>query len=385
MNNHQRPQEQQQFQQNMQTQQQTGSGLTRYRSAPSSYFATLLNRNDSSGHGVLETEDLEQIFNLRASSPETQRIFSRFMNSSDSIQEQQLHLQSQSQANPPFLPPRKETESNQLQRQKSCDYSTVSQLMYQNHSSKVANSVMDNSYNRLLGPISSNRVAQIKMESGGSGGCISGGVGGGSNLIRHSSSPAGLFASINIENGIMAPISEVSSNGLGDNCPGDTHFDDNRADYDEYIQGRFSVTSWDDSEIMSDSFHKANKSVNTSDDQNTGIRNRPTTLLSHHLSLPKSSAEISAMEKLLQDSVPCRIRAKRGCATHPRSIAERVRRTKISERMRKLQELVPNMDKQTNTADMLDLAVDYIKDLQTEVKMLSENRAKCKCLTKQRL
>lgn len=32
------------------------------------------------------------------------------------------------------------------------------------------------------------------------------------------------------------------------------------------------------------------------------------------------------MEKLLEDSVPCRVRAKRGCATHPRSIAERVRK-----------------------------------------------------------
>ncbi|KAL9281155.1 Transcription factor bHLH80 [Arabidopsis thaliana] len=33
------------------------------------------------------------------------------------------------------------------------------------------------------------------------------------------------------------------------------------------------------------------------------------------------------MEKIFEDSVPCRVRAKRGCATHPRSIAERVRRT----------------------------------------------------------
>jgi hypothetical protein len=56
---------------------------------------------------------------------------------------------------------------------------------------------------------------------------------------------------------------------------------------------------------------------------------------------------MAAIEKFLQfqDAVPCKIRAKRGCATHPRSIAERVRRTKISERIRKLQELVPNMDK----------------------------------------
>lgn len=30
------------------------------------------------------------------------------------------------------------------------------------------------------------------------------------------------------------------------------------------------------------------------------------------------------MENILEDSVMCRVRAKRGCATHPRSIAERV-------------------------------------------------------------
>ncbi|ONK69532.1 uncharacterized protein A4U43_C05F23970 [Asparagus officinalis] len=103
--------------------------------------------------------------------------------------------------------------------------------------------------------------------------------------------------------------------------------------------------------------------------------------LSHQFSFPKTSSEVAAMEKFLQfqDSVPCKIRAKRGCATHPRSIAERVRRTRISERMRKLQELVPNMDKQTNTADMLDLAVDYIKELQKQVKAISENRANCTC------
>nr|WAK86103.1 transcription factor bHLH57 [Nothapodytes nimmoniana] len=104
-------------------------------------------------------------------------------------------------------------------------------------------------------------------------------------------------------------------------------------------------------------------------------------ILSQHLSVPRASAEIVAVEKLLQlkNAVPCKIRAKRGCATHPRSIAERARRTRISERMRKLQELVPKMDKQTSTADMLDLAVEYIKELQKKHKILSEKRAKCKC------
>ncbi|KAL4324559.1 hypothetical protein GQ457_11G008330 [Hibiscus cannabinus] len=104
--------------------------------------------------------------------------------------------------------------------------------------------------------------------------------------------------------------------------------------------------------------------------------------VSRGLSLPNTS---KGMDKFLhlQESVPCKMRAKRGCATHPRSIAERVRRTRISERMRKLQELVPNMDKQTNTADMLDLAAEYIRDLEKQFKTLRDNRANCKCLNMQ--
>jgi hypothetical protein len=58
-----------------------------------------------------------------------------------------------------------------------------------------------------------------------------------------------------------------------------------------------------------------------------------------------------------------------------------VRRTRISERMKKLQDLVPNMDRQTNTADMLDEAVEYVKHLQLQVQELSntvkELKAKC--------
>nr|AEJ88333.1 putative MYC protein [Tamarix hispida] len=86
------------------------------------------------------------------------------------------------------------------------------------------------------------------------------------------------------------------------------------------------------------------------------------------------------LERMLEDSVPCRVRAKRGCATHPRSIAERVRRTRISDRIRKLQELVPNMDKQTNTADMLEEAVEYVKGLQKQIEELMEHQRKCTCM-----
>lgn len=55
-------------------------------------------------------------------------------------------------------------------------------------------------------------------------------------------------------------------------------------------------------------------------------------IMSHHLSLPKSASDMGSVDKYLQlqDSVPCKVRAKRGCATHPRSIAERVSSTMLS-------------------------------------------------------
>ncbi|KAG0591562.1 hypothetical protein KC19_1G183700 [Ceratodon purpureus] len=97
--------------------------------------------------------------------------------------------------------------------------------------------------------------------------------------------------------------------------------------------------------------------------------------LIRHSSLPAATRPFSPTMELddLADfsTVPCKTRASRGFATHPRSIAERVRRTKISERMKKLQDLVPNMDRQTNTADMLDEAVEYVKQLQLQVQELS--------------
>ncbi|XP_010524125.1 PREDICTED: transcription factor bHLH129-like [Tarenaya hassleriana] len=104
--------------------------------------------------------------------------------------------------------------------------------------------------------------------------------------------------------------------------------------------------------------------------------------LETQFSMPQTSLEIERMKNLMnipEDSVPCRVRAKRGCATHPRSIAERERRTRISGKLKKLQELVPNMDKQTSYADMLDLAVEHIKELQHQVEKLIKEAEKCNC------
>lgn len=68
-----------------------------------------------------------------------------------------------------------------------------------------------------------------------------------------------------------------------------------------------------------------------------------------------------------------RVRARRGQATDPHSIAERLRRERIAERMKALQELVPSSNK-TDRAAMLDEIVDYVKFLRLQVKVLSMSR-----------
>ncbi|KAG9141803.1 hypothetical protein Leryth_013932 [Lithospermum erythrorhizon] len=65
------------------------------------------------------------------------------------------------------------------------------------------------------------------------------------------------------------------------------------------------------------------------------------------------------------------VRAKRGQATNSHSLAERVRRERISERMRLLQELVPGCNKITGKAMMLDEIINYVQSLQNQVEFLS--------------
>nr|KJB65759.1 hypothetical protein B456_010G112200 [Gossypium raimondii] len=83
---------------------------------------------------------------------------------------------------------------------------------------------------------------------------------------------------------------------------------------------------------------------------------------------PTAGEAVTAPEKPKQ-----RVRARRGQATDPHSIAERLRRVRIAERMKALQELVPNANK-TDKASMLDEIIDYVKFLQLQVKVLSMSR-----------
>ncbi|KAE8692130.1 Cellulose-synthase-like C6 [Hibiscus syriacus] len=65
------------------------------------------------------------------------------------------------------------------------------------------------------------------------------------------------------------------------------------------------------------------------------------------------------------------VRARRGQATDTHSLAERVRREKISERMKLLQNLVPGCSKVAGKALMLDEIINYVQSLQRQVEFLS--------------
>lgn len=400
-------------------QQQLNSSLMRYRSAPGSLLANFID----AGSGGCDD------FLPRSASPEAESMFARFMSCSggDSTSAD-LHEIGEKQSpgsaggvaiqRSSHFMPGIENEVEAVQQQNG--FASASQMIYQTNTLPNHSSAIENSFRSSV----ARESPQAKISSN----CP--------NLIRHSSSPPGLFSHVNVENGygmmrgmgnfrsgngsnteaaaptgrfknqmsplsrqssspgMMSQISEMGNENMGANSsPDDGSLGNVNGSSRVYVSG-FPISSWEDSPLENFTGLKRARningkiipSLNPSENQHNGELGDRNPGLSHQFSFPKSSSELAAIEKFLQfqDSVPCKIRAKRGCATHPRSIAERVRRTRISERMRKLQELVPNMDKQTNTADMLELAVEYIKDLQRQVKSLSDSRASCTCSSKQK-
>ncbi|KAK4800429.1 hypothetical protein SAY86_020916 [Trapa natans] len=65
------------------------------------------------------------------------------------------------------------------------------------------------------------------------------------------------------------------------------------------------------------------------------------------------------------------VRARRGHATDSHSLAERVRRGKINERLKCLQDIVPGCYKTMGLAMMLDEIINYVQSLQNQVEFLS--------------
>ncbi|XP_057962695.1 transcription factor bHLH49 isoform X2 [Malania oleifera] len=107
---------------------------------------------------------------------------------------------------------------------------------------------------------------------------------------------------------------------------------------------------------------KDNTEIQQKGDQNpTSTVNKPVGKQSKHA----SQASDQPKEEYIH------VRARRGQATNSHSLAERVRREKISERMKFLQDLVPGCSKVTGKAVMLDEIINYVQSLQRQVEFLS--------------
>lgn len=201
-------------------------------------------------------------------------------------------------------------------------------------------------------------------------------------LLRHSSSPAGFLSQLNDDH---------ERHMLGSSSGNSSEEGSYERQGGQGFLGKFSWDEAGNAVVGSPSAsYAARKRTRDLEEKGYGLMESQKGdalehgVLGNYFGLPSTTSPENTYftDKLSPDSIPCRTRAKRGCATHPRSIAERVRRTKISERMKKLQDLVPNMDKQTNTAEMLDEAVEYVKHLQRQVQELTESRSKCECSCK---
>ncbi|PON65059.1 Basic helix-loop-helix transcription factor [Parasponia andersonii] len=70
------------------------------------------------------------------------------------------------------------------------------------------------------------------------------------------------------------------------------------------------------------------------------------------------------------NSAPPRSSSKRSRAAEVHNLSEKRRRSRINEKMKALQNLIPNSNK-TDKASMLDEAIEYLKQLQLQVQMLS--------------
>ncbi|XP_045799608.1 transcription factor bHLH130-like [Trifolium pratense] len=351
---------------------QNNSGLSRYNSAPSSLLTSL--GDTTIGNFLNDNQHQSQHYSSSTSSE-----METILTNSEPLYE---FKPMKEEENNPF--------SNGLLQYNGYSYGSQNQIIYQTQQNQGLANGFDGSFSAMSSLDSSNNC---------------------SNLIRQKSSPAEFFSNYSINNGSVSGQAITSTSGLH----GTLNFSSRSSSSSikmpliienehENLQANViksrnidngitkcympSFTNdynWDSSTFSAPKNATNNgefmfSTSNALETQDVDFRYQKHGL-SHHLSLPSSSSKMTTMEKYLhlQGSVPCKIRAKRGFATHPRSIAERERRIRISARIKKLQDLFPNSDKQTSTADMLDEAVQYIKDLRKQLKKLTDTKAKCTC------
>lgn len=199
-------------------QQPITSGLTRYRSAPSSYLSSLLSSaTPVSGGGCgYARDDFSHLQNSRGSATDIEQVFARFVasigssNSGNFPTNQQIPTSNMNVRSDVMVP-----KQERLVRQRSSDYSLVSQMNFQNQSHQFISSVKKEpeTLQQTTDHASASHMnyqtqpQQIEKSSAATDNSFvflnsASGSGGTSNLTRYNSSPAGFFDQINIKNGM---------------------------------------------------------------------------------------------------------------------------------------------------------------------------------------
>ncbi|KAL9225635.1 hypothetical protein vseg_001536 [Gypsophila vaccaria] len=84
----------------------------------------------------------------------------------------------------------------------------------------------------------------------------------------------------------------------------------------------------------------------------------------------EADCESEGQEERRGNPAPGRSSSKRSRAAEVHNLSEKRRRQRINEKMKALQKLIPNSNK-TDKASMLDEAIEYLKQLQLQVQMLT--------------
>ncbi|CAN6218041.1 unnamed protein product [Urochloa humidicola] len=218
------------------------------------------------------------------------------------------------------------------------------------------------------------RAARASCFGGGGGGMMGTGAGGGAGFGAADQNMNGAFSGSSEalldpqrKDGNEKGEPELGRNGgghdgvpssdvAGGDCSSKGTSDSKKRRRPNEVMGGDQVQS---SNLPADS---ANESVHSKD---KGEESSPATTTGK--SKGKGAKETSESQK--EDYI--HVRARRGQATNSHSLAERLRREKISERMKLLQDLVPGCSKVTGKAVMLDEIINYVQSLQRQVEFLS--------------
>ncbi|RZB77396.1 Transcription factor bHLH130 isoform D [Glycine soja] len=363
---------------------QQNSGLMRYRSAPSSLLTSLANNNNinnnTTTNGCVNGKAFRSVHNHHqqqryppSTSSEMETMLAKLIssNNSEPLQVKEEAVASVSQ------PP---------QQHNGYSYGSSPQMMYQTQQIQglpMPNGSLGNAFDgsfSAVNSLASQNSTQPRL--GASTNC--------NNLIRQKSSPAGFFSNYSVDNAMrdvasfrgcdvsngqaitsssglhggtlnlssrpsscstrMPQIAENGNEGVEGNYVESRNLRNDNINSTKCYMPSFTTDFWDGSSFSprtaSNNGEISFSTSNAMDIQGEDFGYQKVGL-THHSSLPGSSSRVATMEKFyqIQGSVPCKIRAKRGFATHPRSIAERERRTRISARIKKLQDLFPKTDK----------------------------------------